>query len=408
MLLIIPFFLICMGIEYIYGRYKGKKYYRFNDTITNLNLGVANQIFSLLTKGMLFGTFIWIYNKFAIFDLSMSLVNWLLCLVLFDFLYYWAHRWSHEVNFLWGAHVVHHQSEDYNLGVALRQSWIHTFIAAFIFFPIPILGFEPVIFIGVSGVVTLYQFWIHTEAITRLPKWFEFIFNSPTHHRVHHARDPKYIDKNYAATFILWDRIFGTYMEEEERPHYGITTQINSWNPTWANLHYYTEMWQSATKMSNWKDKLRIIFARPGWLPKDLGGFQAPPPVNPNESKYNSDNQVMRIYVTVQFLLIIIGLMAYSYHFDNLSVFFQISLAIILILSTMICGAIMDNKKWVWASEYVILFLALLCVNTLYYYFYMDWFTIMLVGSSIGFLVLTIWFTLSIYQNSLLKKPTGY
>ena len=394
MLLVIPFFFLCMGIEWLYGRIKGEKYYRFNDTITNLNLGIGSQIFGLLTKGLIVGTLVWVSQNWAIMQIPNTWWSSILCLVFFDFLYYWAHRWGHEVNFFWGAHIVHHQSEDFNLGVALRQSWFHSLIAAFIFLPIPLLGFQPVIFLGTSGIVTLYQFWVHTEAINKLPRWFEYILNTPSHHRVHHARDPKYLDKNYAATFIVWDRIFGTFIEEKEKPHYGVTKKFNSWNPTWANFHYYIEMWQAARQMPKWRDKVKMIFAKPGWLPEEMGGYQDAPAIEKNDQKYNNDNRSMRIYVTVQFLLITCGLIAYMYHFENLSVFFQWTLAGLLILSATICGAILENKKWLYIAEYAKLIMTVLCLNVLYYLNYMDWFLIMLICSSIGFLLLVTWFTL--------------
>lgn len=396
MLFVIPVFFILMGIEYWYGKRKGKKFYRFNDTITNLNLGVGNQIVSLLTKGLLLGVFVWIYQHLAIFEIPNNWFTFIACLVFHDFLYYWAHRWGHTINFFWGAHVVHHQSEDFNLGVALRQSWFHTLIAAFIFFPLPILGFSLTQFVLAAGIATLYQFWIHTEAIPKLPKWFEFIFNTPSHHRVHHARDPKYIDKNYGAIFIIWDRIFGTFRVEEEKPTYGITKQIESWNPTWANFHYYLEMKESASKMKNWKDKIRLIFARPGWRPEELGGYDAPPPVENDFQKFNLDNPRLRVYVTLQFILIAFGLMAYMHHFTELSLFYKIALAGLVILSANIIGALLENKKWVFTAEYIRLTLALFCLNSLYYFQYIDWFLIMLVCSGIGFLSLVVWFTLAL------------
>ncbi len=403
MMLAIPAFFLLMFLEYWHGRRKGKQYYRFNDTITNLNLGIGSQISSLLTKGIVIGSMIWVSQNWALMEIPTTWWSGILCVVFFDFLYYWAHRWGHEVNFFWGAHVVHHQSEDFNLGVALRQSWFHTLLAAFIFLPIPILGFQPVVFLSASAFVTLYQFWVHTEAIDKLPRWFEYIFNTPSHHRVHHARDPKYLDKNYAATFIIWDRIFGTFIEEKERPHYGITKKMNSWNPTWANFHYYIEMWQAASKMSNWKDKIKLIFARPGWLPEELGGFQEAPAIAQNDTKYDEDNHAMRIYVTVQFLMITFGLLVYMLHFEELSFFFQVALAGVLILSATVCGAILEHKKWLWIAEYTRLLMALACLNVLYYLNYMDWFLIMLICSSLGFLVLVTWFTIGWRRQASLR-----
>lgn len=407
MLLVIPFFFLCMGIEWLYGKWKEKNYYRFNDTITNLNIGIGNQIFGLLLKGLNVGIFIWVADHWSLFQISNSWISWLLCLLLFDFLYYWAHRWSHEVNILWAAHVVHHSSEEYNLSVALRQSWFHTTMAAFIFLPIPLIGFQPVTFLTVAGFVTLYQFWIHTEAIDRLPRWFEMIFNSPAHHRVHHARNEKYIDRNYAATFIFWDRMFGTYKDEEERPTYGITQNIRSWNPTWANLHYFVELWDQSKDWKNWKHRLQVLIKRPGWQPENEKVKSTQHLTNQGHQKYNASRPLMNAYVTSQFILIAIGLLAYMAHYENLTSFFQLSLAALMILSMMVSGAVMEGKKWVIAAEYVKLILAVLCLNSLYFHSYLDWFLVMLLGSTTALLVFTIWFTISVKEKRLHHSATN-
>lgn len=384
-LLAIPAFLLLMFIEYLVGRAQGKKLYVLNDTVSNLSQGIGNQAVGLLTKAFLAAIFIWVYQNFALFPQVFTLTwyNAIICLIIFDGLYYWAHRWSHEWNFLWAAHVVHHQSEEYNLSVALRQPWFHHLLAFFVLLPVPILGFEPVMIFGVGAFVTLYQFWIHTKAIDRMPAWFEFIFNTPSHHRVHHARDPKYIDKNHGAVFIIWDRIFGTYKEEEEEPTYGITTPLHSYNPVWGNFHHWADMWKLFRQAPRWSDKFKVLFARPGWKPEELGGYQAPPPIDEKTVKqYNpKTSDTMRLYVILQFTATLFGLTAYMYNFGRISEFYQIVFFAILVLSTVICGAILENKRWVIYVEYVRLFFVLLSLNTFYYFWFMDWLTIMLICS---------------------------
>ncbi len=395
-LLAIPFFFLLMGVEALVGYLRKEKWYRFNDSITNLNIGIGQQAVNLVFKAVIAGLFIYIHTHWSIFKIAPSVWSFVVCLVLFDFLYYWAHRWSHEINFFWAAHVVHHSSEEYNLSVALRQSWFHNLIAFFIFLPLPLLGFDPIIFFAVAGLDTLYQFWIHTQAIKKLPRWFEYIFNTPSHHRVHHGINPKYIDKNHAAMFIIWDRLFGTYQEEEEAPTYGITTQLKSWNPAWANFHYYAEMYASAKRMSNWKDKFRIIFARPGWLPQELGGFQAVPEVSKDYKPFDTPaHKGFNWYVGFQFMIIAVGLVAYMVHFDNLSTFYQFVFLGLIITSGMICGAIFENKRWVIVAEYARLALVALSLNVFYYSWYADWFAIMLVASLAALALFVPWFTIN-------------
>ncbi len=369
-----------MLIEYLIGRRRGEQWYKLHDTIANLGTGIGNQVFSLLTKALLVGAYIWIYEQnWLSMQHAPSWYSALICLLAFDFTYYWAHRWSHEINFFWGAHVVHHQSEEFNLAVALRQSWFHNLIAFVLFLPLPMLGFEPMMFFAVAAFVTLFQFWVHTKAIGKLPRWFEFIFNTPSHHRVHHAVDPKYIDKNHAAVFIFWDRIFGTFKEEEEEPTYGVTTQFKSFNPTWANMHYYKEMYDQARQSRTFWDKIRVIWARPGWRPDYLGGHQAPPPVD-KEARIKYDTHVeapLELYAILQFAATLFGMIIFMSRFDEITPFYQWFFAAGIVLSIMICGGIMEQKRWVSIAEYARLLLVLAALNSYYYFWYVDWLAIM-------------------------------
>jgi alkylglycerol monooxygenase len=398
-LLAIPFFFLLMGIEALYSWVKKKDYYRLNDSVTNLVIGIGNQAFNLLFKGMIFAVMVWIQQHYGFFKIPNTWWSFVICLVLFDFLFYWAHRWGHEVNFLWGAHSVHHQSEEYNLSVALRQSWFHNLLAFFIFIPIPLLGFDVLTFGAAAGVHTLYQFWIHTKAIKKMPRWFEYLFNTPSHHRVHHAIDPAYIDKNHGGLLIIFDRMFGTFAEEVEGKeiHYGITTQLKSWNPAWANIHYYVEMFQKATQMKTWKDKFKIIFAKPGWLPDYMGGHQHVQEVDTEKySKYDTQtNWMFKVYAILQFIGLLWGTIAYMNNYSDLTVFYKVLFFSLIILTMLITGAIFENKKWIMVAEYARLVLAMISLNVFYYTQYINWFNVMIVGSSIAMVVFVAWFTYS-------------
>lgn len=396
LLLAIPFFIVLIGLEVLVSWRQRKRLYRFNDAITNLNIGIGNQAFNLFFKVLLLGAYLWIYQHWAFWHIPANAWTFILCLFAFDFIFYWAHRWSHEINFWWGAHVVHHSSEEFNLSVALRQSWFHNLLAFFLFLPLPFFGFDPVMFFIVAAAHTLYQFWIHTETIDKLWAPIEWIFNTPSHHRVHHGRDPKYIDKNHAGVFIIWDRMFGTFQPEEERPTYGITTPINSWNPVWANFHYYVEMAVKMTRIRRLRDKLKFFVARPGWMPEDMGGMQPIPEVDKTtHRKYDTETPLwVNLYVLFNFVLIVVGLSALMYNFSDLSVFYQVSFFGLLMLSTLICGGIMENRAWVLPAEYLRLALLLLCLNSYYYFWSMEWFGWMLAGSLAVGLLMLVWFTL--------------
>jgi alkylglycerol monooxygenase len=237
----IPIFFILIGIELVVERFSHRKLYRLPDAIANLSCGITSQLSGLFMRILAIGIYEIVYANFALFTLDRSWLYWLGLFLLTDFTYYWAHRMSHEINLFWGGHVVHHQSEEYNLSVALRQSSFQVVWTFAFSLPIALLGFNTVDFVLISAFNTLYQFWIHTETINKMG-WFEYVFNTPSHHRVHHGRNPKYIDKNHAGSLIIWDKMFGTFQAEEERPTYGITKPINSWNAVWANFSHYVVM----------------------------------------------------------------------------------------------------------------------------------------------------------------------
>lgn len=400
-LIAIPFFFLSIIIEFLWGRYKKTSFYNFEDTITNLNLGVGSQAFNTLLKLLLLGAYEFIYLNFAPFKLESSEWSFILCLIVFDFIYYWAHRWGHEMNIFWGAHIVHHQSQEYNLSVALRQSWFHNALAFVLFLPIPFLGFDPLVFAAAAGFSTLYQYWIHTKHIKSLGV-FEWIFNSPSHHRVHHATNPKYLDKNYAAVFIIWDRIFGTFQKEEEEPVYGITIPLNSWNPVWANLHFYGEMMKGLKKLKTLKSKLALPFKGPEYLGILLAQKAD---IKLTAKKYHTKVPLnMQIYVFFQFVVLSCGLVAYMNHFNELSLFYRLTMFALIALTTLNCGAIMENKKWVNIVEIVRFAAFLPLYNTLYLFNYKPFLWHTIVGSSILAFICLMWITLN--QLYLLEKRT--
>ncbi|MFN8277933.1 MAG: sterol desaturase family protein [Chitinophagales bacterium] len=402
----IPLFFLFMGLEALFSSLKGRKWYRLNDTLMNLSLGIGSQLFGVASKIVLLGLFALIQQRYSWFEIPNTWWSFILCLLTFDFLFYWAHRFSHEMNFLWGAHVVHHQSDEYNLSVALRQSWIHNLIAFFIFLPIPLLGFQPLTFGLAAGLDTVYQFWIHTKAINKMPRWFEYIMNTPSHHRVHHAVNLKYLDKNHAGVFIIWDRLFGTFQAEENADEivYGVTTPFTSWSPVWANLHYYVELWRMA-RLMHWRDRLRLLVARPGWKPDYLGGFQQPQEPTSARKKYNADtNHWLRTYAVAQFIAIIVGAVAFLAFYESISLFYKAFFFAILILSISIIGAIFEKRTWVLKAEYARLLLIIGSLNSFYYYWYHHWMAVMAIGSLVAFVASLVHFRWSIIRSGLVVR----
>lgn len=346
----IPVYFLLIGLELMAHRFQSIKSYRLNDAVTNINCGVTSQITGAFLKVFTIGIYTIIFEQFRFITIENSAITWISAFIAYDFFYYWAHRMSHQVNLFWGGHSVHHQSEEYNLSVALRQSSTQTIWTFLFYTPMALAGFDPLILLSVSGFNLLYQFWIHTESIKKLPKWFEAVFNTPSHHRVHHARNPKYIDKNHAGTFIVWDRMFGTFKEEEEKPTYGITKNLNSWNPVWANVAHYSDMLSDMRQIPKWNDRLRYVFQKPGWLPDYLGGYRAPHDVDLNTyKKFDVHAQKsVNYYVFFQYILLLVGTALFLFNlreFENNLVQKGV-LAMTIILSTVSFGALFERRNW--------------------------------------------------------------
>ena len=268
----IPFFGLAIVLELIYGWIIRRNTYRLNDSISSLFLGVLSQAKRFVTLGV--GGFVYylITEHFStpLMDPSHWL-TWIVAMVFYDFCYYWLHRMGHERTILWAAHVAHHQSEDYNLTTALRQTSTGFLLGWVFFVPMYMLGIPAEVVVTVGSINLIYQFWVHTEHIPKLG-WFEWFFVTPSNHRVHHAQNDRYMDCNYGGLFIIWDRLFGTFQEErEDEPAvFGIRGALNSWSPVKALTHVYVDMAQDSRDTALWRDKLRVWVARTGWRPADV------------------------------------------------------------------------------------------------------------------------------------------
>ena len=307
----IPFFFVLIGLELLVDRWRGVSTYRLADSINSLSAGVLSQVSGLLTKGLGLLTYGFAVQHLALFELSAQQTwVWVLAFVLYDFCYYWNHRLGHERNVLWAAHSVHHQSEDYNLSTALRQT-SSGFLFGWIFYlPLAVLGVPLLVFLTVAALNLLYQFWVHTRHVPKLG-WYEWAFVTPSNHRAHHAQNAIYMDRNYGGVFILWDRLFGTFQEEldEEPVIFGVTTPLASWNPLWANLQFYVQLWRDATRAASWWDKLRIWFMPTGWRPADVAAKY--PLSKPELSQFVKFEVPLsagqKVYAGVQFALYLVG-----------------------------------------------------------------------------------------------------
>jgi sterol desaturase/sphingolipid hydroxylase (fatty acid hydroxylase superfamily) len=300
----IPFFFLLMGAELAYAARTRRRLFRLNDSISDLSCGVLSQISGVFSKLLSVGVYVWAWRHLAVQRWLPGVPAWaegapfaradafpwlavsarelaagVAAFLLVDLAYYWSHRTSHRVNLLWAGHVVHHSSEEYNLAVALRQSSLHGLFTWVFYLPLALVGIPPETFVVCYALNLVYQFWIHTQAVGRLGRLTELVMNTPSHHRVHHGRNPRYLDRNHAGVLIVWDRLFGTFEPEEETPVYGITTPLRSWNPLWANVHGFVEVFRGVRRARTWRDAWMFAFGPPGWRPAAEGGPVVPPQV---------------------------------------------------------------------------------------------------------------------------------
>jgi alkylglycerol monooxygenase len=344
--LAIPVFFLLIALELAITRVQERDYYSLSDSINDLSCGLIQQILEVFLKTALFAGYLVLYQRYHVFEIPSGAVwAWVACLLGVDFLYYWFHRKSHEVNAFWAAHVVHHQSEEYNLAVALRQGAFQGVFSWVFYLPLAVIGFPPLMFLTVSSIDTLYQFWIHTRAIGKLGP-LEWILNTPSNHRVHHGRNPKYIDRNHAGIFIIWDRMFGTYALEEDEPVYGITTPLRSWNPVWANFHYWGEILGKARRTSRLADKLRMFVKPPGWQPEELGGFQKAPEVD-RAAVRRFDFPVsprVRQFAFALFLMTLLAGALFLFLQPEWTGAARLAAALAIVLSLLMVGALLEGR----------------------------------------------------------------
>jgi len=320
-----PVFLLLIALELLWSRSRasrtaGQTPYRLNDAINSISLGMLSQLVGALGKLLAVGIYALVFHAVALFPQRDFWTTWygvLLALVLYDLCYYWLHRLGHEVALLWAAHVVHHQSQHYNLSTALRQTSSGLLLGWIFYVPMAVLGVPPAVFGVVAMIDLLYQFWVHTEQVGKLG-WFDRVFCSPSNHRVHHAVNDDYIDKNYGGILILWDRLFGTFQEETEPCVYGTRGALNSWDPLWANLEVYAYLARESWHAANWGDKLRVWFKPPGWQspamaqarPKPAFALEAVTTFNP------ALTAAQQWFASAQFVLALAAALAFLWHVD--------------------------------------------------------------------------------------------
>lgn len=355
--LAVPLFISLMVIEFFVAKKRGKRYFNFTNSVTNINVGIAERLLDTLITGLFFFVYDYLQRNFGIFSIQPSVVLWVALFICTDFTWYWYHRLAHEINIFWAAHVVHHQSEDFNYTVSARITVFQAIVRTGFWAILPIIGFPAEMIISVLLVHGLYPFFIHTRLIGKLGI-LEYILVTPSHHRVHHASNPHYLDKNYGDVLIIWDKLFGTFAKEEEEVVYGLTKPLKTHSFLWQHFHFLLEIYYAAKKEKGFRNKMRVVFGRPDDIDPDLRDkLEQKFHIRNNEKP--ADRELNRYVVwQVVFSLVILFLFILFEH--HLSWQFQVLATFFILLTLVNCGAILEQRGWIFYLEYARAIVALI------------------------------------------------
>jgi sterol desaturase/sphingolipid hydroxylase (fatty acid hydroxylase superfamily) len=333
----IPLFLFFVLFEMIADAITHKNAYQFKDTLTNISLGIGQQTIEALIKTVFSIIVIWL-THYAVFRIPDTLLTFLMVVLVSDFIYYWFHRLSHVVNFLWAVHIVHHQSSEFNLSVSFRQPWLHKITAFGFFLILPILGVSPAMMFLALAFQTIYQFWLHTQFIGKLG-FFEKFLVTPSHHRVHHGANPIYINKNYGNTLIVWDKLFGTFQEEQEPVLFGITKPFVSTNPFRSNIYFWKEIIKAIKREKGFWNKMKVFFQRPEDIPNDI---EVKPKALLGKQPLSNGLQG---YIVVQYVLIFAATIFFLFKQDAIPYLLKMISVVFILWSIYAISALMQGKK---------------------------------------------------------------
>ena len=356
----VPFFFGLISLELLVAKLRRRPLYRLSDSISDLSCGILSQFAGIFLAFLTIAGYSWIQRHWAVQQFlpvpawPRSAPAWVAVFVLDDFAYYWMHRFSHTVNLLWAGHVVHHSSEEFNLTVALRQSSLHGLMSWLFYLPIALLGVPVTMWLVCHALNLVYQFWIHTREVDKLGP-LEWVLNTPSHHRVHHGVNPRYQDKNFAGTLIVWDRLFGTFEPEREPVVYGITKPLATWNPLTANLHQFGEIFRHVRASRSWRERLRATFGHPRWRPAALEPAPAVAPVTVEGfEKYQPPIPAgLSRYALLQFLVVLAASLALLRNARSLVPGELLAGGFYIALSLGNIGGVLEARSWAGVSEAV-------------------------------------------------------
>lgn len=388
----VPLFIGLMILEFFVAKKRGKKFFNFTNSIANINVGIAERLLDTLITGLFFFVYDYLNKQYGIFQIESSILMWVALFICTDFTWYWYHRLAHEINLFWAAHIVHHQSEDFNYTVSARITVFQAIIRTGFWAILPILGFPAEMITSVLLVHGLYPFFIHTRLVGNLGI-FEYIFVTPSHHRVHHASNPEYLDKNYGDVLIIWDKLFGTFKKEESEIIYGLTKPLKSNSFLWQHFHFILELFVAVNREKGSINKIKKLFGRPDSVDESIRG-ELEEKFNIFNNKDSAGNELNRyvIFQVVTSLILLFLFISFENHFNWQM---QTLITLFIVVTLVNCGAILEQRRWIFYLEYSRVFLFL--IGVLIYY-----------PSAILMSVIAFLIPVSIYYFNLLQRRYLY
>ncbi|WP_316849155.1 sterol desaturase family protein [Pedobacter agri] len=345
----IPAFFIFVYIEYkIAQNQKRTTVFKYESTVANFSIGIAERLLNLFIAASFYQLYDWVYRHYALFDISSAWYVWVLILLATDFVWYWYHRLGHEINFLWAAHIVHHQSEEFNLSAAARITTFQALFRNIFWCVLPFIGFHPTMIITILLVHGAYSFFTHTQLVGKLG-WLEHVFITPSLHGVHHASDEKYLDKNYGDVFVFWDKLFGTFQTEEEPPKFGLTHPLKSYSFLWQHFHYYLEIGEAYKRANGFKAKWNALFGSPALMDQNIRPIL--------ERKFRQDKikkqskPRFKFYLNTQLITVVAMLTGLTLYFNLMNITDQLAILFFIIITLINIGALLEQRKWIYYLE---------------------------------------------------------
>jgi sterol desaturase/sphingolipid hydroxylase (fatty acid hydroxylase superfamily) len=350
MALAVPVFLFFIGLEYLISKKIGRQVFNFTSSITNMNVGVAERLIDMFTAASFYFFYDYLHQHYGVFDIKPSILMWIALILATDLVWYWYHRFGHEINLFWSFHVVHHTSEEFNYTAGTRITIFQAIVRTAFWAVLPLIGFPPAMITTMLIVHGFYPFFTHTQLIGKLG-FLEYIIVTPSHHRVHHASNEAYLDKNFGDMFIIWDKLFGTFAEEKEVPTYGLTKQLESHSFLWQHFHYLVELGYAVRGAGGFSNKLKIIFGRPADFDPNFRVLAEKRFLS--KHKVRARSQKFRFYAVTQFALMVTTLFFLLLFEHYITLYMQVMIALAIFVTLINCGAILEQRRWVFYIEFI-------------------------------------------------------